>query len=241
MKPQLSPARPEPSEPAPTSGAVQREVMIASDLRSRGIRDARVLAAFRRVPRELFVPDAAVARAYEDHPLAIGSHQTISQPYIVAAMLEALRLRGDEKVLEIGTGTGYSAALLTHLAEVVYTVERIEPLYHAASDRLRAFGYDVRCKLGDGTLGWAEHAPYDAIIVAAAGPGVPQSLVAQLGPCGRLVMPVGDAHRQHLKVLRRAPEREGANTPELVEQTLEEVEFVPLVGAEGRDANATRH
>lgn len=243
MKPHMSPTPPEPTGPTPSSGTVQREVMIASDLRSRGIRDARVLAAFRRVPRELFVPDAAVAHAYEDHPLAIGSHQTISQPYIVAAMLEALRLRGDEKVLEIGTGTGYSAALLTHLAEVVYTVERLEPLYRAASDRLRAFGYDVRCRLADGTLGWPEHAPYDAIIVAAAGPSVPRSLVSQLSPVGRLVMPVGDDRSQHLKVLRRAPEREGDIAPELVEQTLEEVEFVRLVGVEGREATAlrTRH
>jgi protein-L-isoaspartate(D-aspartate) O-methyltransferase len=207
--------------------------MIATDLRSRGITDPRILAAFRAVPRELFVPDAAVEHAYEDHPLAIGAHQTISQPYVVAEMLEALRLRGDEKVLEIGTGTGYSAALLTHLCEVVYTVERLESLYRAASDRLRAFGYDVRCKLGDGTLGWAEHAPYDAIIVAAAGPVVPPSLLAQLGPCGRLVMPVGDERRQYLKLVRKQPERRGDIAAKVDEQTLDEVGFVPLIGAEG--------
>lgn len=239
MKFPTSPPRPESNE-APPSSAVQREVMIAADIRSRGVQDPRVLAAFRRVPRELFVPDAAVKHAYEDHPLAIGCHQTISQPYIVAAMLEALRLRGDEKVLEIGTGTGYSAALLTHLAEVVYTVERVQSLYQSASDRLRAFGYDVRCKLGDGTLGWAEHAPYDAIIVAAAGPIVPPSLLAQLGPCGRLVMPVGDEKHQLLKLIKKGPERDGDIAPQLEEVTLEEVGFVPLIGVEGRAEHRTR-
>lgn len=232
MKFPTSPPRPALPDTS-YSGTVQREVMIAADIRSRGVQDPRVLAAFRRVPRELFVPDAAVNHAYEDHPLAIGAHQTISQPYIVAAMLEALRLKGDEKVLEIGTGTGYSAALLTHLCEVVYTVERLESLYQSASDRLRAFGYDVRCKLGDGTLGWSEHAPYDAIIVAAAGPVVPPSLLAQLGPCGRLVMPVGDDKHQFLKLVRKGPDREGDIAPRLEEFTLEEVGFVPLIGAEG--------
>ncbi|MFO0614120.1 MAG: protein-L-isoaspartate(D-aspartate) O-methyltransferase [Polyangiaceae bacterium] len=239
MKLPTSAPRPEPEE-APPSGTVQREVMIATDLRARGITDPRVLAAFRAVPRELFVPDAAVEHAYEDHPLSIGARQTISQPFVVAEMLEALRLRGDEKVLEIGTGTGYSAALLTHLAEVVYTVERLESLYRDASDRLRAFGYDVRCKLGDGTLGWPEHAPYDAIIVAAAGPVVPPSLVAQLAPCGRLVMPVGDERHQFLKLVRKEPERDGDVAARIEEQTLDEVGFVPLIGAEGRPDHRTR-
>jgi protein-L-isoaspartate(D-aspartate) O-methyltransferase len=208
--------------------SMQREHMISVDLLARGITDARVVDAFRKVPRELFVPDDAVPVAYEDHPLAIGAGQTISQPFIVALMLQALDLSGTERVLEIGTGSGYSAALLTRLAREVYSIERIETLHRQAADRLLALGYDVHLKLGDGTLGWPEHAPYDAIMVSAGGPHAPRALIDELAPGGVLVMPVvtrGDG--QLLVRMVRVPGNGVSAEP------LEEVRFVPLIGADG--------
>lgn len=221
----MKPTRHELEEPPPSE---QREHMIAVDLRARGITDERVIRAFRKVPRELFVPDESVPIAYEDHPLAIGAGQTISQPFIVALMFQALSLSGEERILEVGTGSGYTAALLTHLVKEVYSIERIESLYHEATDRLLAFGYDVHLKLGDGTLGWEEHAPYDAIVVGAGGPHAPRALIDQLVPGGILVMPVVmRADGQLLVRMVRVP-GDGISA-----EPLEEVRFVPLIGADG--------
>ena len=194
-------------------------------LREKGIRDNRVLEAMRMLPRHLFVDEALATRAYEDDALPIGHKQTISQPYIVARMTEALLTDGvPKKVLEIGTGSGYQAALLAHLVEQVYTVERIEPLYQQARKLLMKLGLrNVRCKLSDGTWGWESYAPYDAIIVTAAAPEVPQSLLQQLAVGGRLIIPVGAQHEaQQLLTLIR--------TKDGIEQhKLEDVVFVPLV------------
>ncbi len=194
-------------------------------LARRGVHDARVLAAFGKVPRELFVPAAAFGDAYADRPIPIAGGQTISQPYVVALMLEALELEPEDRVLEIGTGTGYSAALLSELAAHVYTVERLPELAREATERLAALGYrwiDVRC--GDGSLGWPEHAPFDAIVVAAGGPELPRALIDQLALGGRLVMPVGGAGMQRLVRATRLPKGE----PRI--EDLGPVMFVPLVG-----------
>ena len=170
----------------------RRNDMIRTQIAGRGVRDPRVLAALVAVPRERFVADELAEFAYEDAPLPIEEGQTISQPYIVALMVAALELRGDERVLEIGTGSGYAAAVLAHLAREVYTVERHEALAEIARRRLAELGCaNVHVRHGDGTLGWPEHAPYDAIVVAAGGPDVPATLREQLAIGGRLVMPVG--------------------------------------------------
>jgi protein-L-isoaspartate(D-aspartate) O-methyltransferase len=203
--------------------------MVACDIESRGVRDARVLAAMRSVPRAAFVPAAWRAQAYEDHPLPIGADQTISQPYIVALMAEALQLRGGERALEIGTGSGYAAAVLARLAAQVDTVERIAELAERAACQLADLGVsNVRVHCGDGTLGWPAAASYDAIVVSAGGPAVPQALLAQLAPGGRLVMPVG-ARRSSQDLVRVT--RVGPH--ETRTESLGAVAFVPLLGAQG--------
>ncbi len=197
-------------------------------LEQRGIRDRCVLAAMTYVPREPFVARADVLDAYADRPLAIGHGQTISQPYVVAMMLQAVELQGNEHLLEIGTGSGYTAAVLSQLVAHVYTVERDPTLASTAQARLGALGYDgidVTCR--DGTLGWIEHAPYDAIIVAAGGPAVPPALVDQLAVGGRLVMPVGSRDAQVLRLVIKT----GEDT--VIAKDLCAVAFVPLVGAHG--------
>ena len=197
-------------------------------LEQRGIRDRCVLAAMTCVPREPFVARGDVLDAYADRPLAIGHGQTISQPYVVALMLQALQLQGNEHLLEIGTGSGYTAAVLSQLVAHVYTVERDPMLASTARARLAALGYDgfdVTCR--DGTLGWIEHAPYDAIVVAAGGPQVPRALVDQLAVGGRLVMPVGSLDAQVLRLVIKTGEDTAIATD------LEAVAFVPLVGAQG--------
>ena len=197
-------------------------------LERRGIHDRCVLAAMTYVPREPFVSGDDVLEAYADHPLAIGHGQTLSQPYIVALMLQALQLQGNEHVLEIGTGSGYTTAVLSELAAHVYTVERDPMLASTARARLVALGYDgidVTCH--DGTLGWIEHAPYDAIVVAAGGPEIPDALIEQLAVGGRLVMPVGSRHEQILTLVIKTADRE--NT---IKQ-LGAVALVPLVGVQG--------
>jgi protein-L-isoaspartate(D-aspartate) O-methyltransferase len=202
----------------------QRQHMVDRQLRARGIRDPRVLTAMSVIPREHFLSDSAAGAAYADRPLAIGLGQTISQPYIVALMTEALGLRASDRVLEIGTGSGYSAAVLSQLAARVFTVERHPALANLARSRLAALALgnvDVRC--GDGSLGWPEHAPFDAIAVTAAGPRVPTALLEQLAPGGRLVMPIDDASGQELVLVRREPEG-------LVTSSLGDVVFVPLIG-----------
>jgi protein-L-isoaspartate(D-aspartate) O-methyltransferase len=203
--------------------------MVEDQLAARGIRDPRVLDAMRTVPREAFVAPALVFRAYDDGPLPIGHDQTISQPYVVARMIEAVAPRPEDRALEIGTGSGYSAAVLARVVTEVFTVERLEGLAVAAARCLAELGYaNVHVRCGDGTLGWPEHAPYDVIIVTAAGPSVPPTLRVQLAPGGRLVMPVGPApHAQQLVRLVRRPG--GA----VVEERLDPVAFVPLIGAEG--------
>lgn len=207
----------------------ERERMVAGQLAARGLDDPFVLAAMRAVPREDFVPGDLAEHAYEDAPLPIGHGQTISQPYIVAVMIAAARVRPADRVLEIGTGSGYGAAVLSKIAGEVYTVERIEGLADSARDRLAALGYgNVHVRCGDGTLGWAEHAPYDAIIVTAGGPTVPRALLDQLEPGGRLVMPLGSEPRAQ-RLIRRT--RTGPET--YTQDDLEWVAFVPLIGEQG--------
>lgn len=207
----------------------RRLQMVDQQLAARGIEDERVLAAMRAVPREAFVPEAFQDQAYADGPLPIGSGQTISQPYIVALMCEAMKLSGDERVLEIGTGSGYAAAVLGHLAARVDTVERLPELAERAGFQLRQLGMErVHVHCADGSLGWPESAPYDAIVVAAGGPLVPASLKAQLAPGGRLVMPVDSAQgwQELLRVTR-------VRKDEFRTEQLGDVAFVPLIGEQG--------
>ena len=208
-----------------------RHLMAEHQLERRGIRDPLVLEAMRSVPREAFVPPELAEEAYADGPLPIGEGQTISQPYIVALMVEALELRRGERVLEIGAGSGYAAAVLAEIAAEVYTVERHAPLAREARERLRALGYEnVQLRVGDGSRGWPEHAPYDAIVVAAGAPEVPEALKEQLAVGGRLVIPVGQGRTlQELLRLRRLSETQYQR------EELGGVRFVPLVGAEGWD------
>jgi len=206
---------------------IARERMVQNQLVARGIKDPRVLDAMRRVPRHLFVDEALIDQAYQDHPLPIGYGQTISQPYIVALMSESLLLTGREKVLEIGTGSGYQAAILGELAEKVYSVERIPQLLSRARKLLDGLGYtNVFLKLDDGTWGWEEFAPYNAIIVTAASPQVPEPLLKQLADPGILVIPVGDEFGQDLIRVRK-------NRDEYMKENLGGVRFVKLVGDHG--------
>jgi protein-L-isoaspartate(D-aspartate) O-methyltransferase len=204
-----------------------RDKMVAQQLVKRGIKDTRVLEAMRDTPRHLFVPRRYRAMAYEDMPLPIGHDQTISQPFIVAMMAQALQLSGRERVLEIGTGSGYQAAVLSRLATVVFSVERLPELAARARTALDTLGLkNIHVIVADGSLGLPEHAPYHAIIVAAASPKTPQPLVDQLAPGGRLVIPVGDRHEQTLTRLRKT------NHGVYVEQ-FGGCRFVPLIGEEG--------
>ena len=201
--------------------------MVARQLRARDISDERVLAAMERVPRELFVPDDERRRAYADAALPIGHGQTISQPYMVARIAEALTVRPAERVLDVGTGSGYQAAVLAELGAEVVTIERIPELAESARASLAAAGYpQVDVRVGDGTLGVPELAPFDAIAVAAAAPAFPQTLYEQLRPRGRLVVPVGGERVQRLEVIVRSPEG-----PAVVHSV--PCRFVPLVGQEG--------
>lgn len=208
-------------------------VRLVETLRSRGIRDLAVLKAFAETPRHLFVPPAVRHRAYEDSALPIGNGQTISQPFMQARYLEALRLTGTERVLEIGTGSGYQTALLGALASTVFSIERVETLALAAQRALREAGVaNASVLLGDGTLGWNSYAPYDAILVAAGGPEVPLPLVEQLAPDGRLLIPLGQrGGKQVLTLVERV-----GRTPELRHTPLGSARFVPLVGEHGFDA-----
>ena len=206
-----------------------RSAMVEDHIAARGIRSALVLDAMKTVPREAFVPDHLREIAYRDAPLPIAEEQTISQPYIVALMTEALMLEGGEKVLEIGTGSGYAAAVLAQIAGEVYTVERIRQLSDTASKLLSELGYsNVRVQHSDGTRGWEEHAPYDAIVVTAGGPEVPESLKSQLKIGGRLVIPVGSSRRlQELVRVTRVSENQYET------EVITDVRFVPLVGEQG--------
>jgi protein-L-isoaspartate(D-aspartate) O-methyltransferase len=204
----------------------QRHDMVEQQIIARGIRDPRLLAALRTVPRHRFTPEDVADRAYDDGPLSIGNGQTISQPYIVARMIEALQLAETDRVLDIGTGSGYAAAVLSRLVARVYTVERIRPLLEFAVGRFTELGYDnIETRHGDGTLGWPEHAPYNAIVAAAVAAEVPPALHDQLATGGRLVMPVGD--RAALQTL--ICEIRNDEKTEFERHILGEVRFVPLI------------
>lgn len=207
--------------------ATARERMVQEQIMTRGVQDARTLDAMLEVPRHLFVDDAMQARAYGDYPLPIASGQTISQPYIVAFMTQALQLQGHERVLEIGTGSGYQAAILSRLCQQVYTVERINSLLATARKVFSSLRYfNIVAKLDDGTLGWPEHAPYDAIMVTAGGPAIPVPLIDQLADPGRLIIPVGSQDVQELQLLIK---QDG----EVRVDNLASVRFVDLIGEHG--------
>jgi protein-L-isoaspartate(D-aspartate) O-methyltransferase len=200
-----------------------RERMVSEQVETRGVRDPRTLAALRQVPRHLFVPPALQGEAYSDHPLPIGDGQTISQPYIVAFMTEALGLSGGETVLEVGTGSGYQSAVLARVAGHVYTVEIVPALAAEAKERLARLGYaNVTVRAGDGYLGWPEVAPFDAIVVTAAAPRIPEPLKQQLKEGGRLVIPLGDLDQELMVVTRRGSAYE--------QRRAIPVRFVPMTG-----------
>jgi protein-L-isoaspartate(D-aspartate) O-methyltransferase len=206
---------------------ISRERMVANQIERRGVKDPRVLKAMRKVPRHLFVDEALWDQAYGDFPLPIGSGQTISQPYIVALMTQQLRLKGDEKVLEVGTGSGYQTAILAELARVVYSVERIHALLPGARKILEDLKYtNVFLKLDDGTWGWQNEAPFDAVIVTAGSPSVPQPIIDQLHDPGVLIIPVGDEYSQ---VLIRVTKSSG----KVYQEDIGGVRFVKLVGDHG--------
>jgi len=204
-----------------------RERMVDLQIVRRGIKDPRVITAMKKVPRHLFVSESLRSQAYEDHPLLIEEKQTISQPYIVALMTEALQLKGHEKVLEIGTGSGYQTAILAELADKVFTIERIPLLAEKARKRLEELGYKkIVYSIGDGSLGWPEEAPFDGILVSAAAPSIPQPLIDQLAMGGRLIIPVGDRLSQELVLVERVPEG-------IRKSFLGGVRFVDLIGKWG--------
>jgi len=206
----------------------KRQLMVETQIIRRGIKDRRVINALLKVPRHLFVDEALWPEAYEDHPLPIGEKQTISQPYIVALMSELLQLTGKEKVLEIGTGSGYQCAVLAELADQVFTVERIPSIAKRARKIFDQLKYsNVMVHIGDGTLGWKEHSPYDGIIVTAAAPRPPAALLEQLALGGRLVIPIGDEFTQDLIVFTR----EGKN--DYTEENYGGCRFVKLIGDQG--------
>lgn len=204
-----------------------RDRMVETQIAARGVHDERVLEAMRKVPRHQFVDEALRDQAYSDHPLPIGEKQTISQPYIVALMTESLELSGTEKILEIGTGSGYQSAVLAELADRVFSIERYPALAYRANGVLRKLGYrNVIVRVGDGSLGWPDDAPFDGILVTAGTPSIPQPLIDQLAVGGRLVVPVGDRTSQELVLVRRLAE--GIN-----KSHLGGVRFVDLIGKWG--------
>lgn len=205
----------------------ERNSMVEKQIQARGIKDPFVLEALKKVPRHEFVPPDFITAAYEDTPLPIEHGQTISQPYIVALMTEAAQITPTDTVLEIGTGSGYAASIISQIAKQVYSIERIEPLGKKAIGCIQKLGYqNIEVKIGDGTLGWPEKGPFDVIIVTAGAPVVPSSLTAQLKEGGRLLIPVGDAIMQHLLRIRKKNGR-------LNQEILEAVRFVPLIGKQG--------
>ena len=209
--------------------AAQRNKMVKRQIAGRGVRDPLVLAAMRSVPREMFLPEETRRFAYEDRPLPIAAKQTSSQPYTLAFMIESVSLKGGESVLEIGAGSGYAAAVLAEIANEVFTVERVAELATKARESLESLNYfNVHVLHGDGTLGWPENAPFDAILVAAAGPRIPESLKSQMTIGGRMVIPVGSsAFDQKLVRVTRLSETHYKS------ENIGDVQFVPLIGKEG--------
>jgi protein-L-isoaspartate(D-aspartate) O-methyltransferase len=208
----------------------QRLRMVDSQIRSRGIRDPRLLKAMETIPRHLFVTEALRDRAYNDNPLPIDERQTISQPYIVALMTEALELRGNEKVLELGTGSGYQTSILAELAERVFSIERIASLASGARKLLDSLNYfNVAIRVGDGSYGWKEESPFDAIIVTAGAPNIPKTLVGQLAVGGKLLIPVGGRHSQVMMKVTRLSE----DVNDLKKEDLGGCRFVDLIGDHG--------
>ncbi|MCO1600830.1 protein-L-isoaspartate(D-aspartate) O-methyltransferase [Desulfosporosinus nitroreducens] len=206
----------------------KREWMVRTQLRSRDITDEAVIQSMLTVPRHRYVNEDKQELAYYDTALEIEAEQTISQPYIVALMAQALELKTSDKVLEIGTGSGYSAAILSRMAKRIHTIERHNLLAHLAEERFNSQGYEnIEVRVGDGTLGWTEKAPFDAILVTAGGPEIPDSLIEQLAPGGRLVIPVGKKEDQHLLRVKKTLSNE------LIEEDLGAVRFVPLIGTKG--------
>lgn len=204
-----------------------RDFMVRTQLIPRGIKDERVLSAMRKVPKHLFIDESIQHRAYDDMALSIGEGQTISQPYMVAIMTELLELKGTERVLEIGTGSGYQGAILAELSKEVYTIDRIAVLSERAAERFQSLGYNnIRVKVGDGTLGWPEEAPFDGIIITAGTPKIPDPLIAQLSEGGIIIGPVGDRFSQVLLKIRKSKGK-------LSEERHTPCVFVPLIGAHG--------
>ena len=209
------------------SYAGQRRKMVEEQLVERGINDLRLLEVVSRVPRHLFVQESLQHRAYGDTPLPIGENQTIPQPYIVGAMTEALDLKGEERVLEIGTGSGYQTAIIAELCRQVFTIERLNNLSRKAQNVLESLNYmSIVFKMFDGTYGWPDQAPFDAILITASAPEIPGSLVKQLGDGGRLVAPIGEADKQKLVVLTKNGDR-------VSRRDLGDCKFVPLIGKYG--------
>lgn len=204
-----------------------RDLMVDTQLIPRGIKDERVLKVMRKVPRHLFLDESQWFRAYDDMALPIGEGQTISQPYMVAIMTELLELKGDEKVLEIGTGSGYQAAILCELSREVYSIERVQTLSERASNVLRSLGYEnIHLRVGDGTLGWPEEAPFDKMIITAACPEIPEPLIDQLSEGGMIVAPVGERFSQVLLRMRKGKGK-------FIEEYHTPCVFVPLIGKYG--------
>ena len=201
----------------------QRKKMVQSQIKARGIKDPAILMAMEKVPRHLFVPSDLIQFAYDDGPLPIGEGQTISQPYIVALMTELIEPKNDSKVLEIGTGSGYQAAILAEIVKEVYSIEIVETLGKRAEERLKKYGYrNIHVKIGDGYQGWTEHAPYDAIIVTAAPERIPQPLVDQLKPGGKLIIPIGQFF-QDLILVKKTDQG-------ILKENITGVRFVPMTG-----------
>ena len=212
------------TEQATKAYAGQRRKMVEEQLLERGIKDLALMEVMSRVPRHLFVDSSLQQRAYGDCPLPIGENQTISQPYIVASMTEALQLKGEERVLEIGTGSGYQTAILAEMASQVFTIERIKPIVQKTKVLLNSLGYaSIVFKVFDGTYGWRDQSPFDAILISAATPNIPTALIEQLADKGRLVAPVGSRESQKLTVLNKVGNR-------LVSREKESCKFVPLIG-----------
>lgn len=208
--------------------SLQREQMVKSQIAARGVKDPATLSSMLEVPREIFVPDALNHAAYDDGPLPIGYGQTISQPYIVALMIASAKLNSTDTVLEIGTGSGYAAAVLSRVVSQVYTIERIPELAAQAQRRFQQLNYtNINVKVGDGSLGWPEVSPFDAIIVTAGAPVIPESFYNQLKDNGRVIIPIGDALSQQLLRLHKQPKGQ------FMREILEFVRFVPLIGKQG--------